>query len=149
LAAELQAAVGWIAEDLDPSQEAFVGSLREDDQNDVRRLVKPATRQRLERVLSQVQGSESSCGAVGILLPAGAEYIGFRYQAGERGVFAECGLGKECQLREARWIETPILTTTDSVTLVHAVFENLSTRRERTARLVVYFKPAPGWLPPN
>lgn len=92
---------------------------------------------------------ESSCSAIGVLLPAGSRYVGFRYQAGERATVADCLLDEDCQIGQARFVTEPEVLTRDGFVLVGATFENQSPERARVGRLTVYFAPPAGWLPPN
>ncbi|REJ85847.1 MAG: carboxypeptidase regulatory-like domain-containing protein [Acidobacteria bacterium] len=126
----------------------FAGSLVEARGDDVRRLLPTDLASRIDAIVDSVGAADGSCAVLGIVLPAAAQYVGFRYQAGERGTYLECGLGQDCQIQQARFVETPVVTPTGTVTVVHAVFENRAPR-QRSARLIVYFRPAPGWLPPN
>ena len=136
---------------LDPERRAFAGSLRESNGNDALRLLPDALRDELVQVLDD---PPDSCAAVGVVLPAGARYVGFRYQVGERSIMAECpdiqpDGSQICQLEEARWLGPPRLVERDGVRLVLAMFENRSRRSTRLPQLVVYFEPGRGWLPPS
>ncbi|MEM1249769.1 MAG: carboxypeptidase-like regulatory domain-containing protein [Acidobacteriota bacterium] len=94
-------------------------------------------------------GRESSCSAIAVLLPAGSRYVGFRYQAGERATVADCLLGEDCQIGQARFVAEPQVISRDGFILVGSAFENQSPERARVGRLTVYFAPPAGWLPPN
>ncbi len=129
----------------------FAGSLAESNGNDVLRLVPPSLRTDIRVALSD---PSNSCQVVGVVLPAGSRYVGFRYQAGERSVMAECpqgdaGTEQVCQVGDARWLGPPSLVRTDGVTMVLGVFENRSRRSTRLPQLTVYFQPQRGWLPPS
>ena len=133
---------------LDERTSAFAGALAASDENDLVRLFAADTSADLGRRLRRLART-SSCLPVAVVIPAGAKYIGFRYQAGERRFMGECPPDQECQISEARWLGAPEIVETESVTIVHGVFENLHRRREREPRLTVYFVPPRGWLPPG
>ena len=127
----------------------FAGGLASDDDYGALRLLPDAVRSSLDSRFGDWLERESSCSAVAVVLPAGSQYIGFRYQAGERATVAECLLGKDCQIGEARFVSEPEVVTHDGFVLVGTVFENRSTARARVGRLTVYFAPPSGWLPAN
>ena len=136
---------------LDEERRDFAGSLRESNGNDVLRLLPDELR---SEVLEAVERTADSCALVGVVLPAGARYVGFRYQVGERSIMAECpdtqpDGSQACQLADARWLGPPRIVERDGVAVVLAVFENRSRRSTRLPQLVVYFEPARGWLPPS
>lgn len=130
---------------------AFAGSLTESNGNDVLRLLPESLRTDLRAALAD---PSSSCQVIVAVLPAGARYIGFRYQAGERSVMAECPQAEprapqECQVGSATWLAPPSVVRTEGITMVLGVFENRSRRNTRLPRLVTYFQPPRGWLPPS
>lgn len=136
---------------LDAERRAFAGSLRESNGNDLLRLLPDALR---DEVAADLDRGPDHCVLVGVVLPAGARYVGFRYQVGERSVMAECpdlqpDGAQECQLQDARWLGPPRIVEQDGMRLVLAVFENRSRRSTRLSQLVVYFEPPHGWLPPS
>jgi hypothetical protein len=145
---DLEALASTIARGLDPRTAVFAGALRAEDSNDVLRLLPAADRAEVARRLDALQTADS-CPVVGVVLPAGARYIGFRYQVSERNTTSECLMGQDCQVGEAAWRGEPVVLATDSVTVVIGTFENRSRRRERTALLTAYFQPQRSWLPPS
>jgi hypothetical protein len=128
---------------------AYAGALVAEDSNDALRLLDPALATQVRAKLAGYASTTSSCVALGLVLPAGARYVGFRYEAGERSTMGECPLQGDCQIGDSSWRGQPVITQEAGVTVVHALFENRSSRRERLPRLTVYFKPPTGWLPPS
>lgn len=127
----------------------YAGALWSKDGNDALRLLPEAVEQELRALLEPLAGERSSCPIVGVVLPAGARYVGFRYAAGQRTGMAECPPGQGCLIGEASWQGNPTIRDAGAVKLVWARFENASAQRERMPRLTVYFEPARTWLPPS
>jgi hypothetical protein len=146
---ELVAAARQVAAGLQGAARQYAGALVADDGNDVLRLLAADVSTQVKQSLGALVSPASSCVALGIVLPAGSRYVGFRYEAGERGTTGDCPIGGACQIGEASWRGQPVITQEAGVTVVHAVFENRSARRERLPRLTVYFRPPAGWLPPT
>jgi hypothetical protein len=90
-----------------------------------------------------------SCGVVGVVLPAGARYVGYRYAAVDSGGTGLCVADKPCSLPQARWVGHPKVELGAGRTVIWGVFANNATDRDRRARLTVYFVPAEGWEPPG
>ena len=124
-----------------------VGGVFGEDEEGIFTLLDEGPRQSLEADFGSWFGEEGSCSALGIVLPAGSRYVGFRYQAGERATVADCLIGEECQIGEARFVGEPLVVVRDGFTLVGARFENGSQARARVGSLTVYFAPPRGWLP--
>ena len=147
-ATEISSLIPEVAAALDERTAQFAGALAARDENDLVRLFAVDASSDLgSRLRSTV--SEASCLPIAVVIPKGSKYIGFRYQAGERRFMGECPPDQDCQVSQARWRGPPKIVETDSVTVVHGTFENLHPRREREARLTVYFVPPRGWLPPG
>jgi hypothetical protein len=138
-----------VAGGLPAALRGYAGALVAEDSNDVLRLLDAGVATQVRERLGSLATPASSCAVLGLVLPAGARYVGFRYEAGERSTMGECPLAGDCQIGEASWRGQPVITQESGVTVVHSVFENRSPRRERLGRLTVYFKPPAGWLPPT
>jgi hypothetical protein len=140
-----------VASGLPEALRSFAGPLVAEDANDVLRLLPAELATRVRTSLGDLASPGSSCVVLGLVLPAGSRYVGFRYQAGERATMGECPIGGACQIGDASWPGPPVLTsdTGTGLTVVHALFENRSSRRERLPQLTVYFRPPAGWLPPS
>jgi hypothetical protein len=138
-----------VASGLPEALRSFAGPLVAEDANDVLRLLPAELATRVRTSLGDLASPASSCVVLGLVLPAGSRYVGFRYQAGERATMGECPIAGACQIGDASWPGPPVLTQDSGVTVVHALFENLSPRRERLPQLTVYFRPPAGWLPPS
>ncbi len=95
--------------------------------------------------LGPVTAAASGCRLVAIVLPAGARFAGYRYDAQDDQGAGECRADQDCPIGEARWLGHASVVRGSRGTMVYAVFENRSTQRSRQARLTVYFQPAPGW----
>ena len=90
----------------------------------------------------------SPCGIAAVVLPAGAKFIGYRYEAVDARGAGECVADQECSIGAARWQGHPRFERGAQRTVVWSVFENRSPERLRQARLTVYFVPPAGWAPP-
>jgi hypothetical protein len=146
---ELVRAARQVAAGLPEGARRYAGSLLAEDGNDALRLLAPELAMGVRGELGALVLPSSSCVALAVVLPAGARYVGFRYEAGERGTTGDCPIGGPCQIGDASWRGQPVITQESGITVVHAVFENRSLRRERLPRLTVYFRPPAGWLPPT
>ena len=82
------------------------------------------------------------------VLPQGARFIGFRYEAEDEGGRGDCFGVEPCAIGEARWVSNPMIERTPTVTLIHASFHNQSSGRTRRARMTLYFRPPGNWTPP-
>jgi hypothetical protein len=90
----------------------------------------------------------SPCGVAAVVLPAGAKFVGYRYEAADARGSADCVGDQECGIGEARWLGHPNLERGAGQTIVWSVIENRATEGVRQGRLTVYFRPPPGWIPP-
>jgi hypothetical protein len=149
LAVRLEEASELVMEGLPRELRDFAGSLVDPAGDDVLRLLPAETGRRVAARLAPVTDAAGSCQAMGVVLPRGARFVGFRYQAADAvSGLGECPPAGDCQIGEARWIGNPVIERSDELTVVYAVFENRSGDRERRPRLVVYFTPRRGWAPP-
>jgi hypothetical protein len=82
------------------------------------------------------------------VLPQGARFIGFRYEAEDASGKGDCFGEEPCAIGRARWTSNPRIERTAPVTVIHASFVNESTSAERRARMTLYFQPPRGWKPP-
>jgi hypothetical protein len=82
------------------------------------------------------------CQALGVLLPAGATYRGYRYEVEGGDAAGRCYAGDDCPVPGAVWPERPVIRRLDDgTTLVYGLFRNTSPDRARRARLSVYYRP--------
>jgi hypothetical protein len=84
---------------------------------------------------------DSSCQALVAVLPPGAGFTGYTYQASDAFGSGPCAGGEECAIGSASWTGAPTEVHTAGPTLVYGVFRNASQGRERLATLTVYFTP--------
>jgi hypothetical protein len=90
---------------------------------------------------------DGSCQDLAGVLPQGARFIGFRYEAEDAGGKGDCFGEEPCSIGQARWTTNPRIERTATVTVVHTSFLNESTSAERRARMTLYFQPPRGWQP--
>lgn len=91
----------------------------------------------------------ASCQLMAIVLPKGARYKGYSYEAGDAARNGACVGDQECEVGTARWAGHPEIQRLGDATVIFAVFHNQSSERERRAKLNLYFShPDPGWKPP-
>jgi len=83
------------------------------------------------------------------VLPQGARFIGFRYEAEDSSGKGDCFGEEPCAIGQARWTTNPRIERTATVTVIHSSFVNESTSVERRARMTIYFQPPRGWRPPG
>jgi hypothetical protein len=82
---------------------------------------------------------DSACQALVAVLPAGARFAGYTYQASDAFGSGECAASAECAIGSSSWAGAPAEVHTAGPSLVYGVFRNASRGRERLARLTVYF----------
>jgi outer membrane biosynthesis protein TonB len=91
----------------------------------------------------------ASCQLLALVLPKGARYKGYAYEASEVGRTGACIGDQPCEIGAARFLGHPETEKVGEATVIFGVFENTSAERERRAKLIVYFShPDPGWKPP-
>jgi hypothetical protein len=83
---------------------------------------------------------DSACQALVAVLPAGAEYVGYAYEASDAFGSGPCTAGEECAIGQASFTGQPTVVNTDGPTLVYGVFHNRSQGRERRAQMIVYLR---------
>lgn len=111
-------------------------------------MVDAATRGRLRDLVSPHGDVSSSCRMVGVFLPAGATFVGYQYEAWDALGGGGCVADRDCPVGSARWHGEPAAVDAGPTRFVFGIFENRSTRRERRAKLTVYFRPpSAGWSP--
>jgi hypothetical protein len=110
----------------------------------------PAVRAALPADLGEALGArDGSCqDAIGVL-PQGARFIGFRFEAEDAGGKGDCFGEDLCAIGQARWTSNPRIERTATVTVIHSSFRNESTSTERRGRMTLYFQPPRGWQPPG
>ena len=91
------------------------------------------------------QGISGSCRLIAVVLPRGARYSGFRFQAEDDSGGGDCIGDRECPVGEARWLWDTQTATGQGVTIVYSVFRNDSVTSGRTATLTAFFVPSPKW----
>ncbi len=149
LAGRLERVAAIVERSLPEEFRAYIGALASPEDNDLLRLLPPATRADVQELLIPVLDPERSCQVVGILLPRDVRFVGFQYEAADLSVRGGCLPEQPCDIGDARWRGNPVIHRDDRGTFVYGVFENLSPERRREANLKVYFRPPRGWLPPR
>jgi hypothetical protein len=108
-----------------------------------------ATAQAMQSTPNAIAGSEfgtyagpdgGSCQVLAILLPRGARYLGYRYEAEDNRQTGDCAADADCTIGEARWRGHPTLERRTDGTVVIAGFENRSAQAPRIGRLTAYFR---------
>jgi hypothetical protein len=90
----------------------------------------------------------AACGAVAVVIPSGARYVGYRFEAIDGAGSGVCAADRPCSLPQARWQGHPKVERGGERTVIWGVFANGSAERDRRARLTVYFVPPADWQPP-
>lgn len=105
-------------------------------------------RDAVEELLGPRTDPASHCQLAGAVLPAGAEFTGYVIEAWDVLGGRACLAGFDCAVGQARWLGEPEVVVGDERTVVYGIFKNRSTRRERRARLTIYFRPpSDDWMP--
>jgi hypothetical protein len=94
---------------------------------------------------------DRACRTLAIRLPAGARFVGYRYEAEDNRARGDCNGPEPCPVGEARFLAHPAIERGPSSgagagTWISATFENAA-RTPRRVRLTAYFAPAAGWTP--
>jgi hypothetical protein len=88
--------------------------------------------------------ASGACQAVAVVLPPGAQYTGYLYEAEDAQGAGDCQGGRECRIGRASWVGHPAVETAEGgPTLVWGVFRNNSPDRERRIRMTVFYQAAP------
>lgn len=96
---------------------------------------------RAERTLGSLLDDGASCRLAVVVLPPGARFAGYRYQAADAQAGGDCLVGQDCPVGDSRWDDHPQVERTDAGTFIFALFENRSPRWERRGEMTVYFTP--------
>jgi hypothetical protein len=91
----------------------------------------------------------AACGVVGVVIPNGSRYVGYRYEIFDGSSRGECVADRPCTLGQARWLGHPRIERGGGRTIIWGVFENGTADRHRRARLTVFFVPPPEWPAPT
>lgn len=96
-------------------------------------------------VAAQLQGGDvppglpAGCHVLRIAVPAGARYLGYRFEVQDGSTSLDCLAGQDCPQSTGRWPGNPVLIRGAGGTVVLAPFEAGPADRERRAVLTVYF----------
>lgn len=105
-------------------------------------------RDEVEDLLVPRTDPASHCQMAGIVLPAGAQFAGYVLEAWDELGGRGCRVGFDCAVGQSRWLGEPVVVEGSARTVVYGIFKNRSTRRERRARMTVYFEPpSQDWRP--
>lgn len=96
---------------------------------------------RSEGALGSLLDDAAGCRLAVVVLPSGARFAGYRYQAADAQAGGDCLVGQDCPVGESRWDDHPRIERTDAGTFIFALFENRSPRWERRGEMTIYFKP--------
>ncbi|HEX4953638.1 MAG TPA: hypothetical protein VF017_09635 [Thermoanaerobaculia bacterium] len=145
LVASFKAGLSALAASPPPDLARYVGPLADPVTGDWVAAAGPDAAARLPR-----SPAGAPCQVMAIVLPKGARYKGYSYEAGDASRNGACVGDQECEVGAARWAGHPEIQRLGDATVIFAVFHNQSGERERRAKLNVYFShPDPGWKPPT
>ncbi|MDX1643664.1 MAG: hypothetical protein R3244_04815, partial [Thermoanaerobaculia bacterium] len=137
------AAAQLLADRSAPRLESYVGPLL----TAMWRL-RPEDRAAAEDLLGPRTDPSSHCQLAGVVLPDGSEFSGYVIEAWDVLGGRSCLAGFDCAVGQSRWLGEPEVFVGEERTVVYGIFKNRSTRRERRARLTVYFRPpSDDWTP--
>jgi len=100
-----------------------------------------AIRRRVADELAALEAPTANCSIAAVALPAGARFVGFRYEAFDAEGGADCLTGTDCPIGDASWPANPAIVRGDSYTIIYSIFVNRSSTRPREARLTAYYRP--------
>jgi hypothetical protein len=112
------------------------------------RIAPGAERSRIQDLLAPLAEPESYCQLAGVVLPRSASFSGYVLEAWDSVGGRSCQGSVGCAVGQARWLSEPIIVEGRERTVVYDIFKNRSSRRDRQARMTIYFQPpAPDWSP--
>lgn len=103
----------------------------------------PATAAALEPFLAPSSG----CRLLALVLPPGARFLGYRYEASDASGSGDCLAGQDCAIGGCGFPAHAAVARGPQATLIWTLFANRDPQRGRRAHLIAYFRPAPGWAP--
>jgi len=89
----------------------------------------------------------AACRLLALELPPGAQYVGYRYEAADGSGSGDCQEGQDCPIGGCRFPAHAAIVHRGASTVIWALFDNRDPQRGRRARMIAYFRPAPGWAP--
>jgi hypothetical protein len=89
--------------------------------------------------LAAFTSADAACQVVAVVLPPGAKYTGYLYEATDETGSGSCAAGGECEIGACAWAGHPEIVRSTGSTVVYGVFRNASPDLPRRARLTVYF----------
>ena len=112
------------------------------------RMPPSGDRDRLQQLLGPVTDPESYCQLAGVVLPRSAAFSGYVLEAWDSLGGRTCRGDISCAVGKARWLSEPTVVEGAERLVVYGIFKNSSTRRERRARMTIYFQPpSTDWRP--
>ncbi|MCH9651345.1 MAG: hypothetical protein K0U98_24175 [Deltaproteobacteria bacterium] len=99
--------------------------------------------------IAPFMAAEGACQVIAAALPQGTRFAGYGYEVRDSTSGGNCQADQDCSIGLAKWLGHPSVVKSDESSLVYGIFENRSTERPRTARLILYFKAPKGWRPPR
>ncbi len=105
-------------------------------------------RSRIQDLLAPLTEPEAYCQLAGVVLPRSASFSGYVLEAWDSLGGRTCRGDVSCAVGQARWLSEPIVIEGAERIVVFDIFKNRSSRRERRARMTIYFQPpTPDWAP--
>lgn len=101
--------------------------------------VDAALHARIAELAAPYVNGSSGCQVLAVLLPSGARFSGYAYEARDRSSSVGCIAAQECALGDAVWPDHPVIDRSDAAILVRATFNNYSPDRTRVGKLTVYY----------
>jgi hypothetical protein len=112
------------------------------------RIAPGADRDGIQNLLAPLSDPDSYCQLAGVVLPRSASFSGYVLEAWDSLGGRTCRGAVSCAVGQARWLSEPVIVEGRERVVVYDIFKNRSSRRERNARMTIYFQPpATNWSP--
>jgi len=129
---------------------SFAGPVDDDSGDAAIDRLGSTRRTRIDELLSPFEDSSTGCVPIAVVLPKGAQFIGFHLLAADETGAGSCEPKFDCPIGNGGWIGTPSVGRGPSSTVVYGIFKNADPARERRIRLTARFvPPSTAWAPPE
>jgi len=137
---DLRAAFQALLDGAEGELDSYTGPVVDPGTGQVVPIASEAARARLAELLGPGTDPESGCQVMAVILPRGARFTGYRYEARDTRTGRDCLAGEDCPVGACRWPDHPQVVKSANGTIVFSGFKNWS-GQDRTALLIVYFSP--------
>jgi hypothetical protein len=120
--------------------DSYTGPVVDPTSGHVVPIASEAARARVAELLGPGTDPEAGCQILAVILPRGARFSGYRYEARDSRTGRDCLAGEDCPVGACRWPDHPQVVKSANGTIVYSGFKNWS-GQDRTALLIVYFQP--------